>query len=138
MSKGMQKREKICRDYDVTALYVFGSRAAEMLRALEDDSYPFEPSASDFDIGILTQSTFSIENKVSLTLELERIFDTARVDLFVLQEVDAFLAANIIRGERVYAADSYIADEYELFVLRRAGDLAELERERIAMILQEG
>ena len=40
-----------------------------------------------------------------------------------------------MRGERLYARDAYWADEYELYVLRRAGDLAPLERERMAMIL---
>jgi len=134
----MQEMEKLCKDYNVMALYVFGSRAAEMLRVMEEGAYLLKPSTSDLDIGILTQSPLSIENKINLTLELENFFNAPLVDLFILQEADAFLAANIIRGERVYAADSYLADEYELFVLRRAGDLAELERERMAMILQEG
>jgi len=138
MNKRKQELQNICKGYDLTALYVFGSRAAEMLRALEDGLYSFEPSVSDLDVGILTQSPFSVENKVNLALDLENLFRALRVDLFVLQEVDSFLAANIVRGERVYAADSYLADEYELFVLGRAGDLAELERERMAMILQEG
>lgn len=133
----MQEMEKLCKDYNVIALYVFGSRAPEMIRTLEDDTYLLKPSESDLDIAILTQSPLSIENKVGLTLDLEELFHAPRVDLSVLHETDAFLAANIIRGERVYAADSYLADEYELFVLRRAGDLAELERERMAMILQE-
>jgi hypothetical protein len=53
----------------------------------------------------------------------------------VLDEADPFLAAEIIRGERLYAQDTYIADEYDLYVLRRAGDLIPLERERIALIL---
>jgi len=134
----MQELQAVCEGYNVAALYVFGSRAAEMLRALEDDSYSFEPSASDFDVGMFTQSSFPVESKVSLTLDLENLFNAPRVDLFILQEADSFLAANIVRGERVYTADSYLADEYELFVLSRAGDLAELERERMAMILQEG
>lgn len=134
----MRELEKICRGYNIIALYVFGSRAAEMIRALEDDTYFLKISESDLDIGILTQSLLSIENKINLTLELEELFHAPRVDLSVLQETDAFLAANIIRGERLYAADSYLADEYELFVLRRAGDLADLERERMALILQEG
>ena len=138
MSARIQEMEKLCKDYNVIALYVFGSRAPEMLRTLDDDAYLLKPSESDLDIAILTQSLLSIENKISLTLELENLFNTPLVDLSVLQETDAFLAANIIRGERLYAADSYLADEYELFVLRRAGDLAELERERMAMILQEG
>jgi hypothetical protein len=54
-----------------------------------------------------------------------------------LQEADPFLAANVVRGERLYARDEYEADEYDLYVLRRAGDLAPLERERIALILRE-
>ena len=137
MSNRITELQKICQDYNITALYVFGSRAAEIVRALDDDSYSLAPSASDLDVGILSQSDFSVDTKVNLTLDLENLFNATNVDLFVLQEVDAFLAANIIRGERVFTADSYFADEYELFVLSRAGDLAELERERIEMILQE-
>lgn len=134
----MHALQKICKDYNITALYVFGSRAAEMIRSLSDDAYSFAPSASDLDIGVLLQSDFSVDRKVNLTLDMENLFSAPRVDLFVLQEVDAFLAANIIRGERIYTGDSYFADEYELFVLGRAGDLAELERERMAIILHEG
>ncbi|MCC6300184.1 MAG: hypothetical protein IT314_12875 [Anaerolineales bacterium] len=138
MTKRMQELQTICKGYNVTALYIFGSRAGEILRALEDDSYSIQPSVSDLDVGVFSQVPLSAEDKVSLTLELENLFNASRVDLFVLQEVDSFLAANIVRGERVYAADSHAADEYELFALGRAGDLAELERERMAMILHEG
>lgn len=137
MTDRMNTLQKICKDYNITALYVFGSRAAEMIRSLSDDAYSFAPSASDLDIGVLLQSDFSVDRKVNLTLDMENLFSAPRVDLFFVKEVDAFLAANIIRGERVFTADSYFADEYELFVLSRAGDLAEFERERIEMILQE-
>ncbi len=137
MNTRFQKIEQICRKYQVKALYVFGSRSPDMFHAIKDDVYQLNPSQSDLDIGVLTHSPFSIENKVNLTLELENLFGLPSIDLFILQEVDAFLAANIIRGERVYAEDSYFADEYDLFILRRAGDLVELERQRMAMILQE-
>ncbi len=137
MSSRSQKIEQVCRKYHVKALYVFGSRGAGMLQALEDDAYRIPPSESDLDVGVLSPSPFSIEKKVNLTFDLEELFNASGVDLFMLQEVDAFLASNIIRGERIYAEDSYLADEYDLFVLRRAGDLAELERQRMAMILQE-
>ena len=137
MNARLQKIEQICRRYQLKALYVFGSRSAEMLRAIQEEQYQLAPSQSDLDIGVLSHSPFSIEDKVSLTFELEDLFGLPGIDLFVLQEVDAFLAANIMRGERIFAEDSYLADEYELFVLRRAGDLAELERQRMAMILQE-
>jgi hypothetical protein len=37
----------------------------------------------------------------------------------------------------LFAHDPYQADEYDLYVLRRAGDLAQLERERMSLILHE-
>ena len=46
------------------------------------------------------------------------------------------LAEEIIRGERLYAQNEYEADEYDLYVLRRAGDQAPLEREWLAQILE--
>jgi predicted nucleotidyltransferase len=137
MSRRYQTIERLCKKYHVKALYVFGSRARELFQVIQKDNISLSASQSDLDIGVLTPSLFSIDDKVNLTYELEDLFGVAKVDLFVLQEVDAFLAANIIRGERVYAEDEYLADEYDLFVLRRAGDLAELERQRLAMILQE-
>jgi uncharacterized protein len=57
-------------------------------------------------------------------------------NLVLLSEADPFLAANIIRGERLFSRDERSADEYELYVLRRAGDLAPFERERIEAALK--
>ena len=74
---------------------------------------------------------------MELSQELEDFFNVPRVDLLVIPEVDPFVAANIIRGERLYCRDQYLADEYELFILRRAGDLLPLERERLALIMEE-
>jgi predicted nucleotidyltransferase len=137
MSARFQKIEQICKKHQIRAFYVFGSRGAELFQAIQDDSLQLVKSPSDLDFGVLTYSPFSIESKVDLTLELESLFSLSDIDLFILHEVDAFLAANIIRGERIFAEDSYLADEYELFILRRAGDLAELERQRMTAILQE-
>ena len=137
MKTRLHKLQQLCRKYQVKALYVFGSRANDILIALNNDAYEFKPSQSDLDIGILAHFPFSIDDKVNLALELEELFNVPRLDLIILQEIDAFLAANVIRGERIYAKDSYLADEYDLFVLRRAGDLAQLERQRMSMILQE-
>lgn len=137
MSTRLQRIEQIAQKYRVKALYVFGSRSAEIANAVQDDELHPQQLQSDLDVGVLTKSEFSVDEKVGLMLELEELFSVPRVDLVILQEADAFLAANVIRGERIYAQDSYAADEYDLFVLRRAGDLAELERERMAMILQK-
>ena len=96
--------------------------------------------SSDVDIGVLPVygRTLTARDRVRLTIALEDALHIDRVDLVILPEADPFLAANIIRGERLYARDEVEADEYDLYVLRRAGDLASLERERMALILGEG
>ncbi len=70
-------------------------------------------------------------------MALEDLLECPRVDLVVLDEADPFVAAEVIRGERLFARDEDVADEYDLFVLRRAGDLAPSERDRIVRVLGE-
>jgi hypothetical protein len=94
----------------------------------------FSPSASDLDVGAKPAGPLGIREKSSIAVELEDVLGVPRVDLVVLPEADPFLAANIIRGERLYYADEHFADEYELYILRRAGDLAPLERERLSLL----
>jgi hypothetical protein len=45
---------------------------------------------------------------------------------------------DIICGELLYTSDPDQQARYELFVLRRAGDLLPFQRERTRMILEEG
>ena len=129
--------EALCQENHIQLMYVFGSRAGEVLALLQGKQKSLAKSTSDVDIAILTRLTLTFDQKVGLALALEAIFAVERVDLVFLRDADPFLAANIIRGERLYALDPDDADEYDLFVLRRAGDLAEMERERIALILHE-
>ncbi len=135
MNDPFERLKNLCQEYPVQALYVFGSREQEMI-ALQQGT-PLPGNTSDLDMALLTSTSFSIREKVDFALTLEELFGVSRVDLVILNDADPFLAANAIRGYRLYARDSYLADEYELFVLRRAGDLAEFERQRMALILQE-
>jgi hypothetical protein len=98
------------------------------------------PGPSDVDIGVkaLTGTKWTVDDKVELALALEALLGVYRVDLVALEDADPFLAANIIRGERLFTVDDEQADEYDLYVLRRAGDLAPLQRERIALVLERG
>ncbi len=128
---------EICRQFPLRLVMVFGSRAAEMVAFLRGEKESMSVGGSDVDVAVLGKSALSVEQKVTLGLALESLLGVERVDLFSLGECDPFLAANAIRGERLFAEDSDDADEYELYVLRRAGDLAELERERMALILRE-
>jgi predicted nucleotidyltransferase len=128
--------EQLCRDMGVSILYVFGSRAHEVANWLDQPEQQLSPSASDIDIGAHAAPGvfWQVTDKVRLAIALEDLFDCPRVDLVVLNEADPFVAAEVIRGERLFARDTYEADEYDLYVLRRAGDLTPLERERLDLI----
>ena len=88
-------------------IYAFGSRAREV-------------------------AEWSVKEKVNLAIALEDLFSVNRVDVVVITEEDPLFAANIIRGERIYCKDEYEVDEYDLYILRRAGDLGPVEKERIS------
>ncbi len=125
-----------CRAHSIEILYAFGSRARAALDSLDDVRSGFESAGSDLDIGakVSVDSRVDVREKAVIAVGLEDLFGVSRVDLVLLHEADPFLAANVIRGERLYSVDAHAADEYELYVLRRAGDCAPLERERLALL----
>jgi hypothetical protein len=139
MNKRLDALVRICGQFGVTLLYSFGSRAGEIRDWLAERRGELPLGPSDADIGAkgLPGIKWSVKEKVELAGALEDLFGGLRVDLVCLSEADPFLAAEIIRGERLFAGDGNEADEYELYVLRRAGDLAPLERERMALVLGE-
>ncbi|KAA3662550.1 MAG: nucleotidyltransferase domain-containing protein [Chloroflexi bacterium] len=126
---------KICKQYFIQTLYVFGSRS-KSIQAWILEGLPLSANnSSDVDVGIKPNKTLSIRDKVMLAQQLEDFFGVSHVDVVLLTEADPFLAANIIRGERLYTEDTYLADEYDLYILRRAADLIPLELERQQLIL---
>jgi len=137
MTARAQALAKLCREFHVDILYAFGSRADELRKWIADVSCDLSAGPSDVDIGVKAKGgvNLSPHDKVRMALDLEDLLSVPRVDLVCLSNADPFLAANIIRGERLYVLDEVGADEYDLYVLRRAGDLAPLERERMEMIL---
>jgi hypothetical protein len=114
--------------YSLSVIYGFGSRSKEALDFISGRNRIFNFKGADLDIGVLPETTvrLTVHQKVDLAADLEDLFAAHRVDLVGLPEVDLF------------GRDETEADEYELYVLRRAGDLAPLERERIALIPGKG
>jgi len=102
----------------VVALYLFGSR-----------SQGTDAPASDVDLAALGDRPIPLAALVDLQLRFQEVV-APPVDLVDLRAVDAFLALDVIRGERICCRDEFLADEFELFVMRRAGDLEPFERER--------
>jgi len=131
------------RRYRLTAVYVFGSRAAEIAARATDGparsggAAPADHPDSDVDIGVQpTRGTrLSAEQRVRLALEIEDLFAVARVDLVVLSEANAPLAAEVVRGELLLCADPDEEAESQLYFLRRAGDLAPFYSEQLRDLL---
>jgi predicted nucleotidyltransferase len=111
-------------DPRIVALYLFGSRARG--EASE---------RSDVDVGILFRQDVTLRDVVLLEDALQQRLGLP-VDVVDAGHVDAFLALDVVRGERVYCSDPDRCDEFELYVMRRAGDLAPFERERRRLLLQ--
>jgi uncharacterized protein len=132
--------EAICRQADAAIVYAFGSRAREVRGWLRGEQTSLAAGPSDVDVAVkfLPGTEIGVDERVSLAIAIEDLLGVNRVDLVDLDQADAFLAANAIRGSRLYAEDAYLADEYDLYVLRRAGDLAPLEHRRIALIVRSG
>ena len=129
----------ICKEFETEILYIFGSRSKEVADFLDEKGATLTPGSSDVDVGVKLSPAkrLSVKEKALLAVLLEDLLGVNRVDLVILTDADPFLAADVIRGERVFARDEDEANEYELFVLRRAGDLIPLEKERLRLIFKE-
>ncbi|NLG67527.1 MAG: nucleotidyltransferase domain-containing protein [Actinobacteria bacterium] len=124
----------LARRYSLLAVYVFGSRATEIAERVGVGSggeAAASTVASDVDIGVQPdwKRRLSAAERVELTLALESELGVPRVDLVVLPEVNPFLAAEVVRGELLFARDQIEESELQLYYLRRAGDLAPFFRE---------
>ena len=133
----LKRLAELSNAYRLTAIYAFGSRAEEIASAVYKGVALSSSVKSDIDIALLPEAgvKLSLRQKVRFSIEMENLFGISTCDIMVLAEVDPFLAAQAIRGERIYCNDNFQADEYELYVLRRAGDLIPLEKERMALIM---
>ncbi len=129
----------LCKRFGVAEIYVFGSRAKEVATRVRGQVAPPREGSdsSDIDIGVRPMAGvhLGIANSVEFAQELERLFGAPRVDLVLLPGAKAFLALDVIRGELLYCADPDEQAEYELYVLRRAGDLAPFQKAREEMVL---
>jgi len=116
--------EVINDEPQVLAAYLFGSLADGTAHA-----------SSDVDVGVL----FSVKVPLKELIRIEARLDDSieqTVDLVDVKRAGPFVALEIIRGDRFFCRDEIAADEFDLYVLRRAGDLEYFERERRAFYLE--
>jgi uncharacterized protein len=129
---------ELAKKYEVTSIYVFGSQAREAASYVRNPSFSALKPEIDVDIGVQTipGRRLTLKKRVELALDLEDFFQVFRVDLTVLPEAPPFLALDMIRGELIYCNDLDKQAEDELYVLRRAGDLAHFEKQRRHLIIE--
>ena len=126
--------------YGLRDIYVFGSRAKEIADHGIAATEPASGAGPDLDVAVQPEGPrhLSARDRVRLAGAFEDLFRVARVDLVVLTEARPFLAAEIVSGELLYTADALRQAEHELYILRRAADLAPFHSERIDQILTSG
>ena len=133
MNKDLQPGlEALAAEYGLLAIYVFGSRAEEIAARATGGPVTATHPGSDVDIGAepLRGRDLSAQDRVRIMQRLEALLDAARVDLVILPEANAFLAADVVRGELLMATDLDAEAEVQLYYLGRAADLAPLLREQ--------
>ena len=119
---------RLCQEYGLLAVYLFGSRADDGLWLLQGEGVSRE--GSDLDIGIAFREPLrNLRVLSSLQVEFEDIFEPLRVDLVPLQRVDALFQFSAIDGHRIAATDPDEADRYELVVMNRASELLPIQRQ---------
>ncbi len=116
-------RDVAASDPRIRGMYLFGSQ-------VEGEA----TSESDVDLGVLFDGRVPVREQIRLQLRLSDVLGK-EVDLVDVGACNAFLALDIIRGERIYCADFDACDEFDLYVMRRAGDLEPFERARRRMLL---
>lgn len=119
---GRERLERACRAFEVTAVYLFGSRADDRLRILAGD--PVEAAGSDLDVAVLPAGCHALVDRLAnLQVALDAVFTPPGVDLVLLDRIDALFQFRVIDGHRVFAADPARVDRYELLVMRRGAEL---------------
>jgi predicted nucleotidyltransferase len=122
----------LCEEHGLIAMYVFGSRADEIAALASGQAVRGAHPDSDVDIGVQPRRghELSAAARVRLMQQLETLLDVPRVDLVILSEASAFLAADVVRGELLAATDLDAEADAQLYYLRRAADLAPFLREQ--------
>jgi hypothetical protein len=127
---------RLAKRFRLQLIYAFGSRAKEIHAFLQGRKRALRPSPSDLDIGLKPKRPLSVEEKVKIAVFFEDLFAVPRVDIVTLPAAPAMLALEIVQGELLYAADDRFEAEYQLYVMRRAADLAPYERMKRDLILE--
>jgi len=118
------KLNKICNDYRILAVYIFGSVAEKVAVMLEDKKPEgINDPLADIDVGVVfLKRPLSSEERIKLYgrlySELSEVFLPCKLDLIFLQETGVILQFEAINGILVYSFDDDKRLEYEEQVIK--------------------
>jgi predicted nucleotidyltransferase len=136
VNKLQREIKRLAGRYNLQLIYAFGSRAKETFDLTHGKKTALQASSSDLDIGLKSGRPLSVEEKVKVAVFLEDLFGVPRVDVVMLPEAPVMLALEIVQGELLFAEDDRYEAEYQLYIMRRAADLAPFERMKKDLILE--
>jgi predicted nucleotidyltransferase len=120
-----KEMRNIAEKYGIAAIYLFGSQSDNGAGYLQGDGVNVE-ELSDLDMAVSFKDIPSDPMKTygALYKELSEFFEPFNIDLVFMHEVDALFQFEIIKGIRIFAEDTSLADGLEEMILKRAEDLA--------------
>jgi len=136
VNKLQREIKRLAGRYNLQLIYAFGSRAKEAFDLTHGKKAALQASSSDIDIGLKSGRPLSVEEKVKIAVFFEDLFGAPRVDVVMLPEAPVMLALEIVQGELLFAEDDQYEAEYQLYIMRRAAELAPFERMKKDLILE--
>lgn len=118
------KLNKICNDYGILAVYIFGSMAEKVAVMLKDKKPEgINDPLADIDVGVVfLKRPLSPDERIKLYgrlySELSEVFLPCKLDLIFLQEAGVILQFEAINGILVYSFDDDKRLEYEEQVIK--------------------
>jgi predicted nucleotidyltransferase len=120
-----RKIRNTAKEYGIALVYLFGSQAESGARYLKGDHIRVE-DLSDLDVAVAFENIPSQAVKIygALYKEFSEIFAPFSIDLVFMHDMDALFQYEIIKGEKIFEKDEFLADEFEERIMKMSEDLA--------------
>jgi len=125
----MEKLRSICEKENIALLYLFGSQEKRALQILNGSQFEGKRDPmGDIDVGVVFSFDLNAIQKRYILYsqvfnELEDLFQEEKLDLVFLQECNAILQFEAIKGTCIYFKSEELREEFEMNVLRRLPDV---------------
>ncbi len=124
----MEKLRSICEKKNIALLYLFGSQEKRALQILNGSQFEGKRDPmGDIDVGVVFSFDLNVIQKRYILYsqvfnELEDLFQEEKLDLVFLQECNAILQFEAIKGSCIYFKSEELREHFEMNVLRRLPD----------------